>query len=616
MLLIQLAQGDARTTSVRRPRGGPPTANKNTVLNLSLQTVSVTPAAAALAAGAAGPALPADLFQVILASILTAAGQASATPELPVAPASKLPKKDAGAESRESSAVALVAAVPLQLAVVPGAVAVSAPIASPERVANLASVDSRSVPSANVIRGQAAEAGPTQIELLDVASALTTPKAAPGIASATPAVAATSLPPDTGPGVAKTEAAVVAPAPVTPAVSPVATPAPTFALPTVLPNFVSMSATADLPTSTPLPRRPVASPNFPEQLPINLPANPRNRIPAPPSAPAETATTPRSANGIFLQGALAPQVANGSLVSNVPVVLPVKNASPAPAGDRASDARSAERGPGADTTKFLVPAELPTVVAVTPATAGGPAKPDHEDGTENPFAPLLPPAAALVSAATPSVPVVGSGAGEPTPVAAFVSQATLKPAPTPHQMLDQTPLPADAGTVSASNSGNRFVDRDGQSEMHVGWSQPGWGRIEVHTVLRDNQVGVTIASERSDLRALAAAEMPGLHNHLQRQQLELQEMRFTTAGRMGEDATGSSSSRQNSSGQHPNQSHGQAPGGNDHPRQPSGQRGMEAVPEIRDVRPHPVPEPEPLPWRERPPGLGSPAVPIALNLLA
>jgi hypothetical protein len=182
-------------------------------------------------------------------------------------------------------------------------------------------------------------------------------------------------------------------------------------------------------------------------------------------------------------------------------------------------------------------------------------------------------------------------------------------------VLDQTPLPADTGTVAASNSSNRLVDRDGQSEMHVGWSQPGWGRIEVHTVLRDNQVGVTIASERSDLRALAAAEMPGLHNHLQRQQLELQEMRFTTAGRMGEDAAGAGSLRQNSSGQHPHQSHGQAPGGNDHPRHSSGQRGMEAVPEIQDVAPRP-PEPGPLRWLERPPGLGSPTVRIALNLLA
>jgi len=91
-----------------------------------------------------------------------------------------------------------------------------------------------------------------------------------------------------------------------------------------------------------------------------------------------------------------------------------------------------------------------------------------------------------------------------------------------------------------------------QSEMHMGIQTQAFGNIEVHTVVRDSQVGLTVGSERGDLRTLLAPEVSGLQTTFRQQDLRFDNIRFldtnsgTTAGFSG----GGDSQPRSSSQQH------------------------------------------------------------------
>ena len=88
----------------------------------------------------------------------------------------------------------------------------------------------------------------------------------------------------------------------------------------------------------------------------------------------------------------------------------------------------------------------------------------------------------------------------------------------------EPPLPqsSDGGVHSA-----RLVDGL-QSEMHIGLHSSTFGSIEVHTVVRESQVGLTVGSEKGDLRSILGAEMPALQNSLGQHQLRFDDVRFLT----------------------------------------------------------------------------------------
>ncbi len=73
-------------------------------------------------------------------------------------------------------------------------------------------------------------------------------------------------------------------------------------------------------------------------------------------------------------------------------------------------------------------------------------------------------------------------------------------------------------------------DLPNQSEMHVGLHTPMFGSVEVHTVVRESQVGITIGSERGELPKFLAPEMPVLASRLQQHDLHLDSVRFLNAG--------------------------------------------------------------------------------------
>ena len=72
----------------------------------------------------------------------------------------------------------------------------------------------------------------------------------------------------------------------------------------------------------------------------------------------------------------------------------------------------------------------------------------------------------------------------------------------------------------------QIVAKANQSEMRIGLNTPAFGSVEVRTVVRASDVGVTIGSEKGDLRSLFANELPGIANALQQQSLRLNQVSF------------------------------------------------------------------------------------------
>ncbi|MFZ0815878.1 MAG: flagellar hook-length control protein FliK, partial [Candidatus Sulfotelmatobacter sp.] len=73
----------------------------------------------------------------------------------------------------------------------------------------------------------------------------------------------------------------------------------------------------------------------------------------------------------------------------------------------------------------------------------------------------------------------------------------------------------------------QMVSRVGQAEMRIGVNTSAFGSVEVRTVIHASDVGLTIGSEKGDLRGLLGNEMPALTNSLQQQNLRLSNVSFT-----------------------------------------------------------------------------------------
>jgi hypothetical protein len=110
-----------------------------------------------------------------------------------------------------------------------------------------------------------------------------------------------------------------------------------------------------------------------------------------------------------------------------------------------------------------------------------------------------------------------------------------------------TPLPA-VGPVEVA----RLVAGMAQSEMYIGLRTQAFGSVEVHTVVRDSQVGLTVGSERGDLRTLLSTEVPGLQTTFRQQDLRFDSIRFleTSAGTTAGFSGGADSQPRSSSQQH------------------------------------------------------------------
>ena len=100
-------------------------------------------------------------------------------------------------------------------------------------------------------------------------------------------------------------------------------------------------------------------------------------------------------------------------------------------------------------------------------------------------------------------------------------------------VLDSAPLAAVQGEsaaegIRAGTLGNILGAKNpGTSELRLHWKTDAFGRIDLHTVVSNNRVGVTLHSERGDLRGVLGAESARFDANLQRHDLHLRELLFT-----------------------------------------------------------------------------------------
>jgi len=62
--------------------------------------------------------------------------------------------------------------------------------------------------------------------------------------------------------------------------------------------------------------------------------------------------------------------------------------------------------------------------------------------------------------------------------------------------------------------------------MHIGLRSTAFGSVEVHTVVRDSQIGLTVGSEKGDLRSFLSPEIPALQSSLGQHALRFDDVRF------------------------------------------------------------------------------------------
>jgi hypothetical protein len=127
------------------------------------------------------------------------------------------------------------------------------------------------------------------------------------------------------------------------------------------------------------------------------------------------------------------------------------------------------------------------------------------------------------------------------------SQASAtSPGDAPLQHPIQTSAEAPTGSAGLVQTA-RVVEGIAQSEMHIGFRTPAFGSVEVHTAVRDTQLGLAVSSERGDLRGFLAQEVPGLQTVFHQQGLQFDQIRFMAPGSgTGTGFTGGSDSHQDS----------------------------------------------------------------------
>ncbi len=218
------------------------------------------------------------------------------------------------------------------------------------------------------------------------------------------------------------------------------------------------------------------------------------------SQPSRTATTSQS-NAEPISRNLPGS--NGATVGSSNQQAAAEPAGRIPAGltaaDTTSDAISSLSRTHDAPSSFVVPKG-----ALLPADATGGALAIMPGNAPNP---MLPNASStnLVSpnSASPNAPSTSA------PIAAALASAAASP-------LAQT------GTVQ----GARLMQGLGQSEMHIDLNTRAFGNVEVHTLVRDSQVGLSIGSEHGDLRSWLMPEVAGLQAILKRQDLQFDNMTF------------------------------------------------------------------------------------------
>ncbi|HZQ67110.1 MAG TPA: hypothetical protein VFA68_01220 [Terriglobales bacterium] len=110
------------------------------------------------------------------------------------------------------------------------------------------------------------------------------------------------------------------------------------------------------------------------------------------------------------------------------------------------------------------------------------------------------------------------------------SEASGQAAPTVHfaQPAERASVGEPPPPPEVSVATIRF--RADHAEMHLDVRTSAFGQVQMHTVVQNAQVGITIGSEKGDLTSYLSAEVPGMQKNLQQQDLRFDTIQFVGNG--------------------------------------------------------------------------------------
>jgi hypothetical protein len=200
------------------------------------------------------------------------------------------------------------------------------------------------------------------------------------------------------------------------------------------------------------------------------------------------------------------------------------------AGAPATAVVAESAGPG--NTSISAPASArnagstpPVQASAAPVTGADPAQP-HQSSTANGQSAPIPPI-------SPTFSANNNGANTPVQIAVSANSVLAhKPdTPTPTNSADPRPAARPPVELPPTLPGGpvqtaQLLQRAGQSEMRIGLSTSAFGNVEVHTVVHANEIGVSIGSEKGDLRSLLTNDLPAISSALQQQNVRLHHVDF------------------------------------------------------------------------------------------
>jgi len=205
--------------------------------------------------------------------------------------------------------------------------------------------------------------------------------------------------------------------------------------------------------------------------------------------------------------------ANRDAASNAKPGVSAQPATAAAFQTTAADKKSSAAGPPNAVSSSATPSSATPPFTGPSSTTPPSTAPSHDVPAA--LAAGRDPSATLTAAAPPA-------AAPPTQAAS----AAAPELPQTHQMLDSAP-PAPAPPAPAPIA----TDPAAPAQMHVGIHTDAFGAVEIHTVVQQSQVGITVHSDR-DIGRWFSSEVPGLTSGLNNSHLNLTGVNFDS-GRSG-----------------------------------------------------------------------------------
>ena len=242
------------------------------------------------------------------------------------------------------------------------------------------------------------------------------------------------------------------------------------------------------------------------------------------------------ASGIFQQPASIPQLTSRAI--HVPSAIstpssPVLSATTSPSAPTAQDATVFDSPNSPQSSVNSLPVSAPTQKSYSTSDSGADDTGSDSTSSQHKSSPTVT-GAADSNTPTPA-PTTGPIVTDPN---VPTSIANL---PTPHPAANSTPGQVNEGSALHSDTQYptaapgpvqlaQMVNRAAQSAMRIGFNTASFGSVEVRTMVHANDVGLSIGSEKGDLRSLFTAELPAIAGNLQQQNLRLTQVSFHQQG--------------------------------------------------------------------------------------